>query len=126
MFAGSTRAPLQIHVGIGIKKACASVLGTNLVEVRLGGGHCGCTHKKHGIQFIVCLVEHLFVVVVQLGNQSVVPSLNTLAKCMQPKLGACQRTTNTCQCLATARQFCTAVRIVARTTVHRIENTGVH
>jgi hypothetical protein len=30
---GSTRAPLQIHVGMGIKKACASVLGTNLVEV---------------------------------------------------------------------------------------------
>ena len=38
MFAGSTRAPLQIHVGMGIKKACASVLGTNLVEVRLGRG----------------------------------------------------------------------------------------
>ena len=38
MFAGSTRAPLQIHVGMGIKKACASVLGPNLVEVRLGGG----------------------------------------------------------------------------------------
>ena len=37
MFAGSTRAPLQIHVGVGIKKACASVLGPNLVEVRLGG-----------------------------------------------------------------------------------------
>ena len=41
MFAGSTRAPLQIHVGMGIKKACASVLGTNLVEVRLGVGSGG-------------------------------------------------------------------------------------
>ena len=46
MFAGSTRAPLQIHVGMGIEKACASVLGPNLVEVRLGGGICGCTMQQ--------------------------------------------------------------------------------
>ena len=35
-----------MHVGMGIKKACASVLGTNLVEVRLGGGICGCTMQR--------------------------------------------------------------------------------
>ena len=27
-----------MHVRMGIEKACASVLGPNLVEVRLGGG----------------------------------------------------------------------------------------
>ena len=47
MFAGSTRAALQTHVGMGIEKACASVLGPNLVEVRLGGGFVValCTHS---------------------------------------------------------------------------------
>ena len=55
MFAGSTRAPLQIHVGMGIEKACASVLGPNLVEVTLGGAfvvacaHSGKSHLGLGV-----------------------------------------------------------------------------
>jgi hypothetical protein len=39
----NTLANLLCYTEAIMMKACASVLGTNLVEVRLGGGICGCT-----------------------------------------------------------------------------------